>query len=59
VSTCAQGNLSFSILEDTSPVAEFNAAAFIAYVFNKHVQANREFFITTTYAAIHNRIARQ
>jgi hypothetical protein len=55
----AQGDLLLSILEDASPVAEFNAAAFIAYVFNKHVQANRECVIDATQAAIHYRIARK
>jgi uncharacterized membrane-anchored protein YitT (DUF2179 family) len=59
VPTRAQGDLFFSIIEDTSLVAEFNAATFIAYVFNKHVQTKREFIIATTQAAIHNRIARQ
>jgi hypothetical protein len=59
VPTRAQSNLFFSIIEDTPPVAEFNAATFIAYVLNKHVQTNREFIIATTQAAIHNRIACQ
>jgi len=59
MSTRAQSNLPFGILEDTSPVAEFNATAFIAYAFNKLIQTKREFIITTTHAAIDNRIAGQ
>jgi hypothetical protein len=59
VSTRAQGNLSFCVFEDASPVAEFYATAFIAYILNKHVQASREFIIATTQAAIYNRIACQ
>ncbi|MGB5438544.1 MAG: hypothetical protein WBN90_02695 [Gammaproteobacteria bacterium] len=56
--TRAQGNLSFSILEDTSAVAGFNAAAFIADVYNKLVKTSLDFLIAATQAAIHNRIAR-
>jgi hypothetical protein len=59
VPACAQSNLPFNILVDTSPVAEFNSAAFSAYGIDKVVHAKLKLIVATAKAAILERIACQ